>query len=154
MYRSDLKPLFITLVLTAIGCVDNGKIDKTNAILEANQDQLKEINANMVKETSRLVDPFNAMVTLFENRDEDLRTFFLKGTKATEQFSNFLSSITPETIEQVADSFKSGAQGLADFNRALVEKEPAYMAMLQQLITSLTVLGRMGGALGLVSPED
>lgn len=160
MRQGCIYGIFFLWVATSVGCVGGGKIDRTNATLAENLEQLKVLNKNFVAASRTVGDlrqPMDKMVEVLEKRDAEFSKFVEQGTAVSQKTLALLSTITPESIQTYGADLHNLTTEVADFNDQLAKKEGNFQTLLSQMSqisSNLRIMGKVADLMGLVSPED
>jgi ABC-type transporter Mla subunit MlaD len=166
MLKKKIAALFMLTATSAmfIACVDDSKIDQTNATLTANLDQLKQINKNISnsndslnnlgKPVTSVADQFGRLAGIFEKTQDDFAQFMRVGTKASEEMLKLTSTITPENLQKYQQQLSDVLTTFASFNQTFSEKSNDITKLTRQLSISSAMIVKMGRMVGMISPQE
>lgn len=162
MFTRILCLLCCLLGLTA--CIDDSKIDNTNATLLLNLEELRKMNTNFVAASSNLVklgepvdkmaEQFGRLSAIFEKTQDDFARFMQVGTQASTELLRLSSFITPENIRKYEEQWNKAVTTFADFNHQLSERGDNMEQLLRQLTLSSAMVVKMGRLAGIVQPDE
>lgn len=134
---------FIQVVTPLLACVAIGCADKTNAILESSNQELRRMNDNFVNQ-------FEALGKQFQILNESFKTISEATGTAAAAANSFFSALSPESLQVFTESMQEMVEEIKYYRS---EGSPIYAVMDASMLL-FTMAARMEKALGTATEEN